>query len=169
MTVEQYAVRYGRLHPKAIEFLSQYFERFDLGRVKVSVKPGVTSAKDTSVWVLASTIIAQRGKFNAKFEQWSRTDENGVIWHDSNRALDLATIMGMRILAHECYHVQQWLTRPWWSIWAVAWAALGSITGRSWHSSKWEKQAIEFEHSISNDIALRYDAGELEVFETLRT
>ena len=167
MKVEEYAKKKGRLHPAILAFLTPYFEGFDLHRVKVRITPGNTSALGTSVWVLADRIMVQRGKFNQEFRQWvSRTDADGTIWHKSNGAVDLATVPGMVILAHECFHVQKWLTRPWWSIWAVMRSLVGKLTGRSWHSFEWERQAIDFQNSVVKDIQRREES--LKVFATLR-
>ncbi len=167
MKIEEYAKIRGLLHPAITAFLAPYFEGFDLHRVKVRITAGNTSALGTSVWVLADRIMVQRGKFNKEFKQWvSRTDLDGTIWHKSNGAIDLATVPGMVILAHECFHVQKWLTRPWWSIWAVLQSLVGKVTGRSWHSSTWEKQAIDFQHSIVKDIQRRKES--LKLFADLR-
>lgn len=170
-SIEQYALEHGRLHPKAIQFLAPYFD-IDLERVKVNAKLGKTSALGTSVWVLADVIMVQRGKFNQEFEQWvERTDEDGTIWHNSNRAIDLSTVHGMLTLAHECYHVQQWLTRPWWSS-LTTWIA--DLFRSLWYErriwshtqSQWERQAIDFQHRIAPDITRRQ--SDLEIFKSMR-
>lgn len=168
MTVEEFAKTHGRLHPEVIIFLNVYFEPlgFDLGRVKVNVKFGPTSASGSGVWALASTVVVQKGKFNAEFKQWQVEKGDGKLWWKNNRAIDLATPAGMRVLAHECYHVMKWQTRRWWSIGAVMRAMLGKITGRPWHSSEWERKAIAFERGIANSIARR--TAELKIFEGLR-
>lgn len=168
--VEEYALKHGLLHPAAVKFLQPYFE-IDLGLVKVNAKWGRTSALGTGVWVLAATIVAQRGKLNAEFEQWQVDLPDGRIGHNSNRAVDLSTVHGMRILAHECYHVGQWLSRPWWSS-VSTW--FGDVFRSLWHAhrlwshehSKWEQEAIAFEKSIAPEISKR--EHELQVFETLR-
>ncbi len=168
MTVEEYANTYGRLHPTIIEFLKEYFVRFeyDLERVLVNVKLGTTSASGSAIWVLASTVLVQKGSLNAELKQWTVDKGDGKLWWKNNRAIDLATPGGMRVLAHECYHVMKWQTRRWWSIWAVARAMLAKVTGRAWHSSEWEQQAIDFEKSIANSIVRRADS--LKVFEGIR-
>lgn len=170
LSVEDYALEHGRLHPQAVAFLTQYFD-IDLGLVKVNAKHGKTSALGTAVWVLADTIMAERGKLNAKFEQWPVELSDGRTGYNSNRAIDLATVHGMLILAHECYHVKQWLTRPWWSS-VFTW--FGDMFRSLWFKrrlwshgySKWEFEAIEFQRSIARDISLR--RAELEIFEALR-
>lgn len=170
-SIEQYALERGRLHPEIIKFLAPYFG-LDLKRVKVNAKLGKTSALGTSVWVLADVIMAQRGKLNHEFKQWvERTDADGTIWHKSNGAIDLATVAGMLTLAHECYHVKQWLTRPWWSS-ISTW--IGDLFRSLWYErriwshkqSKWEREAIDFQNSIARDITLRQ--AELEIFKQLR-
>lgn len=168
MTVEEYAKNTGRLHPEIIKFLSQYFDPlgFDLGNVKVNVKYGSTSASGSGIWVLGSTVVVRKGKFNAEFKQWEVDKGDGKLWWSNNRAIDLSLPAGIRVLAHECFHVMKWQTRRWWSFWAVARATLGKITGRPWHSSEWERQAIEFERGIANSIVRRVE--ELKVFEGLR-
>lgn len=173
MTVEEYAKTHGRLHPEIVEFLTGYFVfgppsslLFDLRRVKVSVQFGSSSISGSGIWALASTVVVQKGKFNAEFKQWNVEKGDGKLWWQNNRAIDLETPAGMRVLAHECFHVMKWQTRRWWSFWAVGRAMLGKITGRPWHSSEWERQAIDFEKGIANSIVRRTE--ELKVFEGLR-
>ncbi len=168
MTVEEFAKTHGRLHPKVSEFLSQYFDplRFHLRRVKVNVKFGSSSASGSGIWALGSTVVVRKGKFNAEFKQWTVEKGDGKLWWQNNRAIDLSTPAGMRVLAHECFHVMKWQTRRWWSFWAVARAMVAKVTGRAWHSSEWEQQAIEFEQSIANSIVRR--AEQLKIFEGLR-
>ncbi len=168
MTVEDYANTYGRLHPKVIKFLQGYFDSFtyDLGNVRVNVNFGATSASGSAIWVLASTVVVRKGKLNAEFKQWQVDKGDGKLWWKNNRAIDLATPGGMRVLAHECYHVMKWQTRRWWTIWAVARAMLGKVTGRSWHSSNWEAQAVLFERAIANSIVRRVEG--LKIFKELR-
>lgn len=168
--VEAYACEHGRLHPQARAFLQKYFE-ISLNRVKVNAKHGKTSALGTAVWVLTDTIMAQRGLFNAEFKQWTVNLPDGRTGINSNRAIDLTTVHGMKILAHECYHVQQWLTRPWWSS-VFTW--FGDVfrslryERRFWShaQSKWEIEAIAFQNDIARDISSR--KAELEIFESLR-
>lgn len=168
MTVEEYAKTHGRLHPEIVAFLRGYFvgRGFNLQRVKVNVKLGATSASGSGIWALGSTVVVRKGKFNAEFKQWTVNGGDGKLWWANNRAIDLATPAGMRVLAHECFHVMKWQTRRWWSIGAVARAILGKLTGRPWHSSQWEQQAIDFERGIANSIVRR--AEQLKVFEGLR-
>lgn len=155
--VEEYALRHGRLHAQARAFLQQYFD-IGLYRVKVNAKYGKTSALGTSVWVLAGTIMAQRGRLNAEFGSVSQ-------------AIDLATVRGMKVLAHECFHVQQWLTRPWWRMTALF---VGDVFRSLWGArrlwshahSKLEQEAIAFVRSITPDLYKR--DSNLKIFESLR-
>ena len=168
LSVEEFATKSGRLHPSVIDFLSEYFDPmdFNLGRVKVNVKLGKTSTTGSSLWVWASTIVVRRGTLNAEFKQWQVEKGDGKKWWKNNGATDLSTPAGMTVLAHECYHVMKWLTAPWWTIGAVLRAMLGKLTGRKWHSSAWEQEAVDFQHGIANSIVRR--KAELKMFEDLR-
>ncbi len=159
MTCEAYAKRYNKMHPRLTEFLQPYF-KIELQRVRILVTPIQTSALDTSMWVLGNTVMMLRGKFNYEFKQWRVDKGDGKNYYDSNRAVDLSTSHGMLNMMHECYHVQQWLTRPWWmSLWTWVTDMFRSYENekRVWaHKySKWEQEAIEFVGRHANDVGGR--------------
>lgn len=161
LSVEEYARRRGRLHPDAVAFLQQYFDEenhLNLHRVRVNVKHDRTAFLNVSAWVMRDLIIVRRGRLNA----------NAMA---VPQAIDLATVSGMRVLAHECYHVRQWLTRPWWKMVAIFVADVARSlyrTRRLWShaDSKLEQEAIEFVKSITPDMCSR--TAELKIFKVLR-
>ncbi len=157
--IEEYAKRYGRLHPHIIVFLQPYFD-IHLDRVRVNVKHGPTSIIGGHAWVMRDLIVVQKGKLNAEY-----------IPGTGNTALDLSTRFGMRTMAHECFHVQQWLTRPWWksiSIKITDFFRSMWYAHRTWSHkhSKIEQAAMAFERAI--DPAIRGRLDELKIFESLR-
>lgn len=173
--IEEHALVNGRLHPKVREFLQPYFPDIDLYDVRVNAKLGRTSALGTSIWVFGKTIYVMRGKFNAKHEAWTTTGPKGQTFYYNNSAIDLATTTGMRILAHEVYHCQSWLTRPWWasvgewvgdffrSVWGTRFRS-----GWSHDHSHLEQAAIQAVDNGPIGRAINDRATELKAFEALR-
>lgn len=146
--VEQYTLRYRRLHPRIVDFLQPYFDGLDLKEeVWVNAKHGRTSLLRTSIWVLCSTIVVMRGKLNA---------EGGI---------DLSRWQDMAVMAHECYHVKQWRSLPKWK---SLWMLLVGLTKKRWHDGPWEIEAIAFQKEVTPSIRKRHAELELEVFKRLR-
>ena len=172
--IQQYALQHGRLHSRVRDFLAPYFPTIDLRDVRVNAKLGRISAKSTSIWVLGKTVFVMRGKLNLKRQEWTSI-RDGKLWHHNNEAIDLATVYGMRTLAHEVYHCQSWLTRPWWaSVTEFAGDVWRSLRGTRFRSawshkhSRYEQAAIQAVDKGPIGDAIKARASELLTFEGLR-
>ncbi len=145
--IEAWALKHNQLHPRVTEFLQPLFgDDLHVASVRIIVYHKNTSLLHTSVWVAGNTIVFTKGKLNAEFGQWLVDKGDGKNWHRSNRAIDLATHVGMVTLCHELFHVKQWRERSWWeSLWMLATDWVRSLKS-TWHgASRWEQEAIAFQ------------------------
>lgn len=123
---ERYSRKHGKLHPVIAQALQPHFPtifRVADVRVRVHNRAWWDRFHKTSIWVLGTTImVASRYK-----------------WNMSNPFV-VAT------MAHELYHVWQWHRD---GAGNMAANTLSSIirkyTGRHWHSSRYEREAIAFQ------------------------
>jgi hypothetical protein len=126
---ERHVKDHGRLHPKIVAELQPFFPSiFRVAQVRVNFyeKAWWDLFHKTGIWTLAGQVIV-----GSRFS-----------WNVSNRTV-------LSIIAHELFHVWQWQRDGAGSV------LLGSIsslvrkyTGRHWHSSRIEREAIEFQDSF---------------------
>ena len=81
--VESWALEFSTLHPRVRVFLNPYF-MIDLSTVRI--RP---TRLRGSIYALGGTVLFRRGTLNAEY------------YPPLNRGVDLATVGGMRIMAHE--------------------------------------------------------------------
>lgn len=171
--VEAYVLRINRLHPRVIRYLQPLFgNTLDLYTVRMIVYDKNTSMLGTSVWVAGDKIVWTRTHLNQEFAQWRIDKDDGRIWHKNNRAIDLARLEGMSVLAHELRHVWQSRTLPWWKQWwRYGFGVLKSLLyERRWYSHKrvWQEiDAIEFQQGPAAAYIRAHREG-LKQFEGLR-
>ncbi len=171
--VEAHALKFNRLHPKAVEFLQPLFEDdLDLNTVRLIVYPKRTALLNVTVWVMGDKIVWQQTHFNQEHAQWRVDKGDNRNWYKSNGAIDLATQSGMQVLAHELRHVWQSRTLPWWKQWwRFGWGIIKSV----WyerrvysHRQVWQEQdAIEFQQGVATQF-IRTHRDALKQFESLR-
>lgn len=147
MKIEAHAKRYGNLHPAIREALQGYFKiRLDTVEVKL-----VTFAPISTIWTLADVVVAKYGTLNFELIR-EEHEKDGKRWTTTNRTVDLSTISGVRILAHELKHCEQWRLTPRWKY--LLWY-LPSLFKSYWTEKRyahkffrWEQEAIAFDKTI---------------------
>ena len=171
-SVEQYALDHNRLHPEIVNYLQPLFgDDIELDTIRITGFARNTSALGTSVWVAGDRIVFRIGTLNAKHRQWEVRRQDGSRAYESNAALDLSTVAGMSVLAHEIRHCWQCRTRPFFG-WA--WNYMVGLW-RSWRAGRFyshkhvpsEIDAVDFQENVALPwLAERRDG--LRVFEELR-
>lgn len=148
LSVESWALEFGTLHPRVRVFLKPYF---GMNLQTVRIRP---TRLRGSIYALGGTILFRRGTLNAEYDP------------PVNRGVDLATVGGMRIMAHELFHIQQWRRGRLRFLWSWLGGLFGYLRGNQWHDSTMEREAVAFSKDIAIDIRNR--VPELLVFKELR-
>ncbi len=173
--IEAYALKHNRLHPRLVNFLQPLFDSqdldLDLSTVRMIVYPKITSTLNTKVWVMGDKIVWHKGSLNAEYAIWYPYPAFPD-WAISNKAIDLTTVRGMRVLCHELFHVVQWRRLGFFR--AIGLYLYG-IMKSLWNEGNWyshrqvplEREAGAFQMGPANDY-IQSRREHLKDFEELR-
>jgi len=151
--IENYAIRYGRLHPKVVEAMAPFFKEYKWSPAKAKVRVvspywGKLSGRGTptAVFVVRGNIFVMRGALNAAKPVRSNN------WN-------LATKMGFATLAHEVFHTYQndrdGFGKFLRSLFSGIWKSLRNSKKLYDHKYfDYELEAIDFEKKVRSTVKL---------------
>lgn len=144
MTLEQYITRWRRFPPS----LDREFQRGwntvqkDLGAADRMAYP-----HNTTVLIKRDYHTMQKGMWAPWGSLWMAPD----CWKRNPWKPSHSYGLGANI--HEIAHIAQWrkLGAVSW-MWNLAWASVLQVTGRTWHSAGFERQAIRIQNAVRDAI-----------------